>query len=310
MQKKSDIQFLQNNEIDKHQWDECINSSANGLIYAKSFYLDNICPGWNALSGTNYDWVLPIMHKKKWGIAYLYQPPFTQQLGFFAKKDVLVPYQQVIEWLQQHYKFWEVSWNYATESKIVRSPLQSTAAANFILDLTNSYESISLNYNNVLIKNLKRGKRFQHIYKTTDNFDTCIDLYKKHYGYRIPHVTLADYKKFSNICFFAQKHKMLVCRQVLDNNGECFAAAVMLTDEKRLYNIINVTTEAGRKLQANHFLLDAIIREFSGKRLLLDFEGSDVPGVKIFYENFGAVNQAFFRIKFNELPLAIRLFKK
>lgn len=310
MQKHLDIQFLQNNETDKRQWDECITASPNGLLYAKSFYLDIICPGWNALSGANYDWVLPVTHKKKWGISYLYQPPFTQQCGVFAKKGVLVPYQQIIKWLQQHYKFWEVSWNYATDSSIFYSPVHINPAANFILDLKNNYESILLNYNNVLIKNLKRSKHCQHVYKITKDFDTCINLYKKHYGHRIPHVTLADYKKFSAICSYAANNKMLVCRQVVNDKGECFAAALLLTDGKRLYNIINVTTEAGRKRQANHFLLDSIIREFSGRDVLFDFEGSDLPGVKAFYENFGAVNQPFFRIKFNDLPWPVKLIKK
>lgn len=310
MQKNSDIQFLHNHEIDKQQWDECINASPNGLIYAKTFYLNTICPGWHALSGANYDWVLPITHKKKWGIAYLYQPPFTQQSGVFAKKDVLVPYQQIIEWLKKHYRFWEVSWNYATDPKVFHPTIQIDSAANFILNLKNSYQSISLNYNNVLIKNLKRSRHFQHVYKTTEDFDTCINLYRKHYSHRIPHVTLSDYQRFSNICLYALQNKMLVCRQVVNNEGECFAAALLLTDQKRLYNIINLTTEAGKKRQANHFLLDAIIREFSGQELLLDFEGSDVPGVKIFYENFGAVNQPFYRIKFNDLPWPLRLVKK
>jgi hypothetical protein len=310
MQKHSDIKFLHNNEIDKQRWDECIDASPHGLIYARSFYLDIICPGWHALSGANYDWVLPVTHKKKWGIAYLYQPPFTQQSGVFAKKDAIVPYQQIIEWLQQHYKFWEVSWNYATDRSILNSSLQINSATNFILNLKNPYESILSNYSNVLIKNLKRSKGFQHSYKTTEDFNECIDLYRKHYSHRIPHVTPGDYKNFSNICLYALKHKMLVCRQALDNKGECFAAAVLLTDGKRLYNIINVITEAGRKRQANHFLLDAIIREFSGQELLLDFEGSDVPGVKVFYEHFGANNQPFYRIKFNDLPWTVRLFKK
>lgn len=310
MQNNSDIQFLHNNEIDKQRWDECINASPNGLIYAKSFYLDIICPGWHALSGKNYDWVLPVTNKKKWGISYLYQPPFTQQSGVFAKKDVLVSFQEIIEWLKRHYKFWEVSWNYATDSAVLHSPLQVNSAVNFILNLKNPYKSIVSNYNNVLIKNLKRSKRFELVYKTTEDFDACINLYRKHYNHRIPHIKLSDYKKFSNICLYALQNKMLVCRRAVNDEDECFAAALLLTDGKRLYNIINVTTEKGRKRQANHFLLDSIIREFSGQELLLDFEGSDVPGVKTFYENFGAGNQPFYRIKFNDLPWPVRLVKK
>lgn len=310
MQKNARIQFLKNNEIDKQRWDECIEASPNGLIYARSFYLDNICPHWSALAGENYEWLLPITHKTKFGIAYLYQPPFTQQLGVFSKAGVLVPYQEIIEWLKVHYKFWEVNWNYATDSRIFISSLQITAANNFILNLSNVYESISSNYHNVLIKNLKRSKSFKPVYKTTEDFNTCIDLYRQYYGNRISHVKPTHYQKFSNICFYASEHKMLQCRQALDNENELLAIALLLYDGKRLYLLMNVTTDAGRKKQANHFLLNEIIREFSGRKLSLDFEGSDLPGVKTFYEDFGAVNQPYFMLRYNKLPWPVRLLKK
>jgi hypothetical protein len=303
------VQVLHNNEIDKLQWDECINVCPDGLIYAKSFYLDNICPGWKALTGEKYEWVLPVTDKTKFGISYLYQPPFTQQLGIFAKSNIIVPYEEIIQWLKQHYKFWEVNWNYAIDIKSLHS-LQTAPATNFILNLSHSYESTKEGYHNVLIKNLKRSKHFHHHYKTSEDFNKCIDLYRKYYGNRISHVKSADYNKFSNICYYALQHNMLHCRQVTDDKAEVLAMTLLLFDGRRLYNIINVTTEAGRKIQANHFLLDSIIHEFSGRDLLFDFEGSDLPGVKLFYENFGAVSEPYYMIKYNALPLPLKLFKK
>ncbi len=309
MPKSLDIQFLNNKEINKQRWDECINASPNGLIYGRSFYLDNLCPGWYALAGENYEWVLPITHKTKWRISYLYQPPFTQQLGIFAKANVMVPFKEIILWLKHHYKFWEINWNYATDTHFVISPVQVTAATNFILNLSESYESIAENYHKILIKNLKRSKRLQLIYNRTEDYNKCINLYRKYYGNRISHVKLNDYIKFSNICCYALQHKMLECRQALDNDGELLAVVLLLFDGRRLYNIMNVTTEAGRKTEANHFLLDAVIREFSGKELWFDFEGSDLPGVKAFYKYFGPVNQPFYMLKFNDLHWPLRLFK-
>lgn len=310
MQKNLNIRFLHNYEIDKHKWDECIQSSPNGLIYARSFYLDNICTGWKAITGENYEWVLPITHKTKFGISYLYQPPFTQQLGVFAKPDIIVPFEEILQWLKQHFKFWEINWNYATDTSFVTRPVQITAATNFILNLSNEYESIAANYHTILIKNLKRSKRFQLVYNKTEDYNKCIDLYRKYYGSRISHVKLTDYKGFRNICYYALLHKMIQCREVVDNEGELLATVLLLSDGKRLYNLMNVTTEAGKKAEANHFLLDAVIREFSGKELLFDFEGSDLPGVKTFYQYFGAVDEQYYMIKYNNLPWPINLIKK
>ena len=70
------------------------------------------------------------------------------------------------------------------------------------------------------------------------------------------------------------------------------------------------TADAGRKTGANHLLFDNIIREYSGKNLILDFEGSDIGGIKSFYKKFGAVNQPYFTWHFNKLPWPLRLFKQ
>jgi hypothetical protein len=310
MPEGSRIQFLKNIEIDKHLWDNCIDQCDNSLIYAKSFYLDNICNGWNALVGQNYDWLVPITYKTKLGISYLYQPPFTQQLGIFAKAGVLPPYKEIIDWLKQHYKFWEVNWNYSTDVAFITPPVHFGQATNFILDLSANYESISNNYHRDLTKNLKRSKQFNLVYKKTNNYDKYIELYRRFYGSRMPHVKEEDYENFSRICSYAFKFEMVICREATNNSGELMAVALLLFDGRRLYNIMNTTTEAGRKKEANHFLLDNIIKEFSGENLLLDFEGSDLPGVKAFYANFGAVNQPYFTIKYNQLPWPLRLFKK
>lgn len=309
MSRSTAIQFLKNNEINRQRWDECINASANGLIYARSFYLDNICPGWTALTGDDHEWVLPITHKTKWGISYLYQPLFTQQLGPFAKANVIIPFIQIMQWLKDRFRFWEMNWNYAIDTDFVGSSIQAAAATNFILNLSDKYESIAANYHNILIKNLKRSERFQLVYDKTEDYNKGIDLYRKYYGSRISHVKRKDYKKFGNICHYALQHKMLECRQAVNIGGEVLAIVILLFDGRRLYNIVNVTTEAGRKTEANHFLLDAVIREFSGKQLLFDFEGSDLPGVKTFYKYFGAINQPYYMIKYNDLPWPLKLFK-
>ncbi|MGI8635684.1 MAG: hypothetical protein ACR2KZ_09810 [Segetibacter sp.] len=310
MQTSSFIQFLKNKEIDKSRWDDCILQGANTLIYARTFYLNHISTDWNALVGANYEWVLPLTNRKKYGISYLYQPAFAQQLGVFFKPGVTVPYKAIFEYLQQHYKFWEINWNYAASTELTDSPHQVDFGNNFIIDLSASYETIAANYHNDLVKNLKRSNRFRHFYKTTHEFNKSIELYKQYYGKRMPHVKETDYHNFCQISAYAAQNEIMVCREVLNENNELMATALLLFDGKRLYNLMNTTTEAGRITGANHFLINAIIEEFSGKKVILDFEGSDLQGVKNFYEKFGAVNQPYFRVKYNCLPWPLKLFKR
>ena len=79
------IKHLRHNEVDKKKWDDCIDNAFNGIIYAYSWYLDIVCPTWDALIEDDYEKVMPLTHNNKLGISYLYPPLFTQQLGVFSK---------------------------------------------------------------------------------------------------------------------------------------------------------------------------------------------------------------------------------
>ena len=62
------IQYLKHNEIDKKKWNDCIDHSVNNLIYSYSWYLDIVCPNWNALLEDDYTSIMPLTAGKKYGI--------------------------------------------------------------------------------------------------------------------------------------------------------------------------------------------------------------------------------------------------
>jgi hypothetical protein len=83
MSGSANIQYLSNQQIDKTKWDHCIDNAGNGLIYAYSFYLDNMAKNWDALVLNDYEAVMPLTWNKKYGIHYLYQPFFDGSIGSF-----------------------------------------------------------------------------------------------------------------------------------------------------------------------------------------------------------------------------------
>ena len=61
------IEYLTRDKIDINKWDECVNKASNGVIYARSIYLDKVCTNWDALVINNYELVMPLPWRKKWG---------------------------------------------------------------------------------------------------------------------------------------------------------------------------------------------------------------------------------------------------
>ena len=106
------IEFLKRDDIDTTKWDNCIARSVNGIVYAYSWYLDIVAENWGALIADDYQAVFPLTYNKKYGISYIYQPLFTQQLGLFSVGSI--SHTLVSEFLQaipSEFKFIAISLN-------------------------------------------------------------------------------------------------------------------------------------------------------------------------------------------------------
>src|SRR5665811_954481 len=114
----ADIKYLQRDQIDVTKWDNCIAHSFNGLIYARTIYLDTMAKNWSGLIFRDYEIVMPLTWNKKYGLAYLYQPAFTAQLGIFSSSAID---QKIIsaflDEAKKRFRFCEIHLNYANDIK-------------------------------------------------------------------------------------------------------------------------------------------------------------------------------------------------
>lgn len=299
----SQIRYVPHHDIDKAKWDVCVNNAPNGLIYAYSFYLDCMAKHWDALVMNDYEAIMPLTWNKKWGISYLYQPPFMQQLGIFSDQPLPAAIiQDFLSNVHRHFRFAEIFLNFS--NKYVRFIVKN----NFILPLQESYVALSGRFSPGAIKSIQRSERWPLQYSVTDNFQKVIELCHRQYGDRIQHIQEKDYANFGRLCAYAQVNNLLLARQVTDEKG-LLATALMFKDKRRIYLLMSVTLQEGRSKEANYFLISNIIREYSSQDIIFDFEGSDIPGIASFYEKFGPVNQPYYFWSFNKLPWPIRLFK-
>ena len=304
MDDMSNISIIPSHEIDCKRWDECISQSSNDIIYAHSFYLNAMCDDWCGLIINDYETVLPIPFRKKLDITYSYTPAFIQQLGLFGKEKTLND--AIIQSIKKYFRFGDIMLNFENQISAVQKIKSLT---NLIIVLSDSYESIQSHYKKDVLLNIKKSEKENLVYTDSNDVEYVIQLYQLHYQSRTKHTTAKDYSNFTKLIL--QLHQTNHCiAKAVEYNGIIVAAALLLKDNKRIYNIMNVVTEEGRKKEANYFLMNNIIQEFAGTELIFDLEGSDLPGVKSFYQKFGAINQPYFHWHFNDLPWYIKLVKK
>jgi hypothetical protein len=293
---KHPIKILSSQNIDPHKWDRCITENANGLIYSSTTYLNAISDNWHGIIIGDYSAVMALPWKRKLRIRYGYTPPFIQQLGIIGS----VSMEELAQVLKLFYRFFphaDTSFNFLNTS--IQQILPVITRHNFVIDLSVGHDQIKSNYKTNLKENIRKAANESLLYSEGE-ITEAIKMYHSHYHERLKkHIREKDYANFSSLCQTLSLNNQCFARSVTNDENEILAIALFVKDNKRIYNIMNTTTQQGRHKEANHFLLDKVLQEFAGQSLSFDFEGSELPGVREFYESFGPVNQPYFHYHYN-----------
>ena len=299
-----EITYVKHVDIDKKKWDRCIENAPNGVIYAYSYYLDAMSESWDALVFDDYKIAMPLTWNKKYGISYLRQPAFSQQLGIFGSssfEDNLV--QAFIDKAAEHFPFIEINLNFANHYKSA-----TAIRCNFILPLNKSFAETEKDFKTDLGNNVKKAKKNNLVYESSDEIENALVHFKHTYSSRM-NITESNYNNFLRLSFLLKDKKQVFVRNVNSKEGKLLATGLFLKDKRRIYNPMSTVFPESRKLGANHFLFYKLIEEFSMQDLTFDFEGSEIPGINHFYRNFGSVEQNYFFVKINKLAPFQRLLK-
>ena len=259
---------------------------------------------WNAIIMGDYDYVMPLPWRSKFGLRYLYQPAFTPQLGIFG---ALAPSREVmrsfLSTARDHFRFAEIYLN--SSNTIYAAPNLN----NFLLDLSRGHDTISAYYGENHKRNIRKAREAGLSYEVTDHDGGSMDPAIAFLRQQVPHLSQDDFKRLRATCRAWWERDRCLQRIVRAPDGKILARSLFIHDGHRIVNILPFTYEAGRSLGAGHFLLDQLIREFSGQPLTLDFEGSVIPSIARFYAGFGAQAEQYPFIRWNDLPLPIRWIK-
>jgi hypothetical protein len=298
-------------KINKQNWDLCIANALHPSLFCTSKYLDNVAIHWDALILNDYEIVMPLIFRKKLGIAYLYQPAFLPHISIFSSSKISQSIiKAFVDKAFELYNFAEISLAHPITAPPFHKNMVVRDRNNFVVNLKKDYKSIYNSYHPHFTKSLRRLQKLSLQYKISNDVKEIITLYELLYLKRIKSVEKKDVQGFLKLCLTMQKDNNTVIRKVQDENGNLLAAVILLQYKNILYNIISCITPLGKKSEANYFLYDKIMEEFSGGNNILDLEGSDIKGVANFYLKMNPTNEKYIFIKYNNLPKLIKLIKK
>ncbi|MCK6639887.1 MAG: GNAT family N-acetyltransferase [Bacteroidia bacterium] len=302
------IKYLQHHEIDKERWDDCIRRSFNGIIYAYSWYLDVVHPGWEALVNADYSTVMPLTGGKKLGVRYLYNPFFVQQLGVFSvarlSPDAVREYLNAVP---AHFRYCEINLN--TFNHPTADSYRFKENLNHELDMIGSYEMIRKEYSDNAKRNIKKAQLHDLSVVSSTSKEEIIALFRNDRGKDIEVLKETEYDTLRRLLQALDGRGRLHTRGVHNAAGQLIAGAFFCDANGKVVFLFSGNSAEGKEKGAMFLLVDNFIQENAQKNLILDFEGSNDPQLARFYKGFGAKECVYLQAKRNTLPWYLRWYK-
>lgn len=275
------LTHLSRHEIDDQRWNEAIQTSLNARPYALTWYLDAVTPQWEALVYGDYEAVMPLPVKKRFGIRYYVQPLWTQQLGIFATRALPT---DVVN------AFWDALSHAVYALKINAISPRGKECPNLILPLDKDYETLQQAFH----QNTRRNIRKAQAHPTTVGEMTQEEflpfwnsLHPDQHALARTLETLATAARNHHAAHFYASQR----------DGEPTAAVMTIEACGRIVYLAPASNERGKEECAMFAVVDTLIRRNAESATILDFEGSLIPGVRRFYEGFGAQLEPYYLVE-------------
>ena len=301
------INYLEHNAIDKAKWDALIAECGN--IYAYSWYLDIVHPGWEALVEDDYQSVMPLTGGKKFGVNYLFQPYFVQQLGVFSKALTAETTEAFMKAIPSKYRFAEIRLN---EGNGLEGGIQGVEYhRNVLLNLNQDYEAIRSNYHQNTKRNLAKAEDHNLQLVTSVIPYHVVALFRDNRGALLNKWGDVEYKVLTHLAKTAQRRNSAFILGVSEKGvGQLLCAAIFMKTKDRITFLFSGLTEEGKQRQAMTYLLDQVIQQYAHQPITFDFEGSDDENLARFYLGFGGNETKYPSFCFNRLsPIGKALLK-
>jgi hypothetical protein len=300
------IVYHKNNEIDREQWDNCIDNSGYAKPYAYSWYLDIMSPGWEALVDDDYDSVFPIPSYIVLGLQYASTPPFLQQLGAFSPDK---PDSQVIveflDYMPEIYKLTDI----CIGQKINYPGYKVTEKNNFELNLSSSYEKLYEKFTPECRRYISNNSRKKYELTTNITPEELIEIYINNRLSNPKSVKSRTYERLLNLmnfCTGTNKGRIIAVKTA---RKKLIYGIFIIKLRRSVTIIMEANTPVSIKRHLGHYVINEVIRENASTSVILDFAGTSGITAVSSGKSFGAEDVPYYRIYRNRLFWPARIMK-
>lgn len=290
------IKKLKYSEIDFVKYNACIENSVQKNVYAEKENLDFLCESWELIATADYQFVMPVPVKKKFGFKFVLMPLFCQQLGVFGPRVNPEIEEEFKAFLMKNYRVFFYAFNHQNVLK------DCVSKKNYFIPSTEY---------SLLRKGYFKGRK--STVKTAQYLD-------------FKEISLSSNKDFLEKNFKgldqkSDKEKLMQYLHFLEKKGilrifgsffeDQLTNSALVIDDGKTFSLLGlVNDELHKKHNGASFLIDRILKENIHHRSF-DFMGGSIRrGIELFFKSFGSVLQEYPIVFESKKDLLLKLFRK
>ena len=300
------IRYVKHQDIDPQRWDNAVKNSANSSVFG-TYDMLGILSGercWDAVIEDNYVRVMPLPHRSKLGVPYIYTPFFFPRLGIFSKTktdaETTLKFFNTIP-----SRFLQVDLIFNTLNETSKLPENQIQLVSHQLELQVGYDALYARFSQNTRRNIKSAeKHFLTLENNPDLVSEIILLFQNNRGKDgNVHFKETDYHNLNLAAQYLLKQDCLEVVGVRDGAQNLIAGALLVRDGQRVWFWFSGRDERAADSKPMFFLLNEFLKEKAGMDLILDFNGSINENVARLYRGFGGTPYPIVLLQHSRLKL-------
>lgn len=282
------IDIIENRNIDREAYEQVIQHSDILPVNAEPWFLDIICPAWKLIVWDDYKAVMPVVWNRKFGIPYVYLPPFSYSVGIYSPYDVSVDVvREFVGVLWRHFRKIDLNLHPGIDPPNHCSIKMNKQELHLGLPYQHLFERFSKSTR----KNIRSaGKKDIRIVESVD-VEQHLTLTMSTLKGRGVKIKKRFQDQFVHVMNQAARLDQLKGYTAFVN-GQPLASAMFLMNSRKA-QIFTAATSDAKKAGAVYLMADLFIKQHAGQKKILDFAGSNIEGVAYRNRGFGAEDKSY-----------------
>ncbi|MFM6946093.1 MAG: GNAT family N-acetyltransferase [Flavobacteriales bacterium] len=280
------MQIVKETQALRRQFEQQVASLPELDFFSQIWVQDVLHPKWCYMLDEQSNICLRIPNSKKWGLSAYLQPLFIRSLHVFS-----VAQSKALVHLLEQKMLLHLNLNLSVTHQTKTGIFQKLTWNGGISEIRNGYsENIR--------RNLKKAKGLEIQAISYQNFQSFFVSQK---GENLGNLTSQAWQRLEKLVGVAQTKDAVFCVGAY-SQGQLLAAALFFKWQGQLYFMKGTLSEAGKKVSALIFLMDAVLETYAETHKAIDFIGSNQESIAAFYRKFGAKDYHYSVVK-GRIPL-------